>query len=368
MKFMKKLFFILFFFLFLPSPVLAQQNSSQPEYYQAKVTDVITDGTKKVGNQNNLFQKLEVELEDGPDKGKRVQIEHGGMVIITKDQLVKENEKIIVTKTEGSNYRLYDRYRIPNVIWLGILFFAIVLAIAGKKGLGSFAGMAMSLLIIMLFIVPQIINGADPLFISIIGSVVIMIITLYLAHGFSQKTTLALIATCLSLFLTGLLATFFVHITGLSGLGTEDSYSLLQGFGNGINLKGLLLGGIIIGTLGVLDDTTTTQSATIHELAEANPSYSVTTLFKKGMSIGREHIASLVNTLVLAYAGAAIGVFIYISLGLQNNMQPWWVIFNSELLMEEVVRTIAGSIGLILAVPITTILAAFFARNEIKIK
>ncbi len=366
---MKKLLFILLFSLFLPSHVLAQQqNSPKTEYYQAKVTHVIDEGTKKVGNQNNLYQKLEVELENGPDKVKKIQIEHGGMIIITKDQLIKENEKVILTKTEKSDYRFYDRYRIPNVLWLGILFFAIVLIIAGKKGVGSFAGMTISLLIIMLFIVPQIIQGADPLLISIIGSVVIMIVTLYLAHGFSQQTTLALIATCVSLFLTGLLATFFVNIAGLSGLGTEDSYSLLQGFGSGINLKGLLLGGIIIGTLGVLDDTTTTQSATIHHLSEANPSYSVRTLFTKGMTIGREHIASLVNTLVLAYAGAAIGVFIYISLGLKNNMQPWWVIFNSELLMEEIVRTIAGSIGLILAVPITTVLAAFFAKNEIKIK
>jgi uncharacterized membrane protein len=157
-------------------------------------------------------------------------------------------------------------------------------------------------------------------------------------------------------------------MTKLSGMGTEDAYNLLLGSSKAINLHGLLLGGIIIGALGVLDDTTTTQSTTIAELSEANPSYSMKELFNKGMVIGREHIASLVNTLVLAYAGAAMGIFIFIILTLQTKSQPWWVIFNSEVIAEEVVRTLAGSLGLILAVPITTLIASFFAKNEIKIK
>lgn len=370
----KFLLLLLFLCVSLPFPARAQSENPQQvkaEFYKAKVTSIKDEGTKDVGGKKNIFQTLELEILEGPDKGKKITIEHGGILTITNAQKVNKNDKVVLTKSNEGNitqYRLIDRYRLTNILWIVFLFFIIVVGIAGKKGLGSFAGMAISLLIIMTFIVPQIINGADPLLISIIGSILIMMITLYLAHGVSQKTTLALVATCLSLLLTGFLAVFFVSVAGLSGLGTEDAYSLLQGFGGSLNFQGLLLGGIIIGTLGVLDDTTTTQATTIDELARANPSYSVGTLFNRGMIIGREHIASLVNTLVLAYAGAAIGVFIYLSLGLSSNMQPWWVIFNSELLMEEVVRTIAGSIGLIMAVPITTILAAFFAKNEIKIK
>ena len=132
-----------------------------------------------------------------------------------------------------------------------------------------------------------------------------MVITIYLAHGFNQQTSVAVLATFLCLILTGILAIVFVHLAKLSGLGTEDEYSLLQGFNNTINLQGLLLGGIIIGALGVLDDVTTTQVATVYTLADANPKYTVRDLFEKGMLIGKEHISSLVNTLVLAYAGVS---------------------------------------------------------------
>jgi uncharacterized membrane protein len=215
--------------------------------------------------------------------------------------------------------------------------------------------------------VPQILAGNDPLIVSIIGSLAIMLITLYLAHGFTSRTTIAVVATFLSLVLTGIIAVIAVSVSKLSGLGSEDAYNLLMNTGKTINVQGLLLGGIIIGSLGVLDDTTTTQSTTVAELAHANPVYSMRQLFTSGMVIGKEHIASLVNTLVLAYAGAAIGIFIFIIISLQTHSQPWWVIFNSEIIAEEIVRTLAGSMGLVLAVPITTLLAAFFAKHEIKI-
>lgn len=360
-----KLFFLLFSFLFVfPSVVSAQSTDN---FYKAEVIEIKKSGTKDIGEKKNLFQTVRLKILDGPQKNSFVEVEHGGMLVITTDQMVKKGEKIIVTRSEDGSVRIYDRYRLPNVVFLAFLFLIATIVVAGKKGVGSFVGMVISLVIIMGFIVPQIIQGSNPLFISIIGSAIIMVLTLYIAHGFSQRTTIALTATTLSLVLTGVLATLFVSFAKLSGLGTEDSYSLLQGLGPSIQFQGLLLGGIIIGTLGVLDDTTVTQATTIAELSSANPSYSMKKLIQRGMIIGREHIASLVNTLVLAYAGAGIGVFIYISIGLSNNMQPWWVIFNSELLMEEVVRTIAGSLGLIAAVPITTILAAFFAKNEIKI-
>jgi uncharacterized membrane protein len=192
-------------------------------------------------------------------------------------------------------------------------------------------------------------------------------VTMYLAHGFGTQTHIALSATALSLFLTALFSILFVSLAKLSGMGTEDAYSLQQGFGQVINFRGLLLGGIIIGALGVLDDVTTTQAAAIHELHETNPKASFEDLFRKGMRVGQTHIASVINTLVLAYAGASIGIFIYLHLGIKQDIQPLWVMLNSEVIMEEVIRTLAGSLGLILAVPITTLLAAFFAKNTIKI-
>lgn len=369
-KLLQLLFVFILSFIVLAPPSFAQEPPPQ-EFFKAKVLSIKQEGTKDVGGKKNLFQIVVVQSQEGSEKNNTFEIEYGGTVIITKDQLLKTGETVIVNKTslgQEDIYRITDTFRLPTLLWFIAGFFIVVLLFAGRKGLGSLIGMLLSLGVIMLFIVPQILSGADPLFITIVGALFIMVTTIYLAHGFSQQTTVAVVSTFISLVLTGVLSILFVKLASLSGLGSEDNYNLLQGFGTTINFQGLLLGGIIIGSLGVLDDTTTTQSTTISELAHANPKYTVQELFKRGMIIGREHIASLVNTLVLAYAGAAIGVFIYIHIGLQNNMQPWWVIFNSELLSEEVVRTLAGSIGLILAVPITTLLASFFTKYSIKVK
>jgi len=367
---LKLLFFIVLLFSLVPLPVFAQNASYSQGFQKAKVISIDKEGLKEVGGRKNPFQQLTLELISGEGKGSKITIEHGGGVVIAASQKVRIGETLIVTKiTQGnkSTYSVIDRYRLPSLLTITLIFFLIITLLTGKKGLGSIAGLIVSLLIIVLFIVPQILAGNDPLIVSIIGSLAIMLITLYLAHGFTSRTTIAVVATFLSLVLTGIIAVIAVSVSKLSGLGSEDAYNLLMNTGKTINVQGLLLGGIIIGSLGVLDDTTTTQSTTVAELAHANPVYSMRQLFTSGMVIGKEHIASLVNTLVLAYAGAAIGIFIFIIISLQTHSQPWWVIFNSEIIAEEIVRTLAGSMGLVLAVPITTLLAAFFAKHEIKI-
>ncbi|MBI5044866.1 MAG: YibE/F family protein [Candidatus Levybacteria bacterium] len=363
----KTLIAFLFLFLFT-SQAFAQSPTSS--YVKAKVESVIEEGTKNISGKQNIYQKISVSILDGADKGKKLTLDYGGGTLITAQQKLHPGETVVITKLSQDKKTVYvvsDRYRLPGIALFTIIFVACVLVLTGKKGLGSLAGLAISLFIIVGFIVPQILSGSDPLFTSILGSLIIMITTLYLAHGFNSKTTIALVSTFISLVLTGILAIISVHISKLYGLGSEDAYNLLLGSPTTINLQGLLLGGIIIGALGVLDDTTTTQSTTVAELAEANPNYTMSMLFQKGMIIGKEHIASLVNTLVLAYAGAGIGIFIVIILSLQNHSQPLWMIFNSELLSEEIVRTLVGSLGLVLAVPITTLLASFFAKHEIKI-
>lgn len=366
--------FFLFFFLALFSlPALAQKPPApvKPIYMKAVVLQIIKEGERKVGGDQNIFQQISVKVLDGPEKGKQLLIENGGKFNIISSQKVNVGETLILSKTQYQpgkiNYAVADKYRLDMLFMVVFGFFVFVLLLSGKKGLGAIAGMFISLGVIIFFIVPQILSGSDPLLISIIGSIFIMLTSIYLAHGISQQTTVAIGATTISLIATALIAIGFVKLTQLTGLGSEDIYSLSQGFKYTINFKGLLLGGIIIGALGALDDVTTTQAATIYTLAKADPKSNFQTLVAQGLSIGREHIASLVNTLVLAYAGASIGVFIFIIISIQNNSQPLWLILNSEVLVEEIVRTLAGSIGLILAVPLTTVLAAFFAKYNLKI-
>jgi uncharacterized membrane protein len=184
----------------------------------------------------------------------------------------------------------------------------------------------------------------------------------YIAHGVSIKTTVALISTAISLFIATFLSLIVVQITYLIGLGNQNSYALQLATMHQINPQGILLGGIIIGTLGALNDITTTQSVTVFTLAKENPKQSFSQLFWKSMHIGREHIISMVNTLVLAYAGSSFAIFLFFSFNPANL--PWWLLLNDQLTMEEIIRALIGSSALILAVPITTLLASHIAHSK----
>ncbi len=290
---------------------------------------------------------------------------YGDMVSITQNQEVTSGQTIVLMKSatpRQTTYQIVDNYRLTNLYPIAILFLVVVLLVTRLKGLGAIVGLAISLAVIIAFIVPQILAGQDPLLASIVGALFIMVATMYLAHGFSQKTNIALIATSLALVLTGILSYVAVHMTFLNGLGSEDAASLQFGSTGTINFQGLLLGGIIIGSLGVLEDITTGLAASIQELSLANHKLKFRQLVGSGLRIGSEHIAALVNTLVLAYAGVGLPIFLF--LVINPNHQPLWFIINSELIMEEIVRTLAGGIGLILAVPLTAIFAAWAFQQK----
>ena len=364
-------YFFLFLFLALVFNTHAFAQSQPPilkqVYVKAHVLKIDSESLKMVDNVKNIYQKIEVEILEGFDKGKTVTIESGKDTTLSPSQVVKVNQEIILTKIKLPNqklgYQVYDAYRINEMVYIFIAFLVIVIALAGWKGLGSVAGLAISLAIIFMYVVPQILAGADPLFVSIYGSLAILLLTTYLAHGVSKQTTVALIATFLSLMLTAILSSFFVKLTHLSGY-TEETASLQFGATSKINIQGLLLGGIIIGTLGALNDITTTQAAAVFELAKTDRALKFGQLFKKSFSIGREHVVSMVNTLVLAYAGSALSLFLFIIL---NPLKlPLWVMINSEDISDEVVRTISGSIGLVLVVPVVTLMAVIVCNKEFK--
>ncbi len=360
--------FVLFAFLFLlPAGAFAQQPPQQ-EILKAEVTKIVTEGEIiPPYGKTQQYQTVQITLLDGNDKGKTITIDHGKMTTLREQEKVTLGEKIVVAKMStpgGTQYQIVDKYRLDTLLPILFIFFALILAMSRLKGLGAILGLFISLGVILLFIVPQILAGHDPVVISIIGACIIMATTIYLAHGFSRKTHIALASTAISLVLTGLLAALFVNITKLTGLGSEDAFSLLIGPAETINFRGLLLGGIIIGALGVLDDITTSLSATVEEIKKANPSYTFMQLARSGLRVGSEHISSLVNTLVLAYAGAGLPLFLFLVLNPQHF--PVWAILNSELMMEEIVRTITGSFGLVLAVPLTTLLSAWIVSRKKK--
>jgi uncharacterized membrane protein len=358
--------FFVYLFLFIPFTHAQTPPSPTEHYYKATVIAIVKETVTQTDGMQTLQQTIKVHVVDGPLQGKDVVIERGDDVAVIHSQQISKGTTVIINETlspgQQPHYSIADVFRLNYLVYIGIAFFAFTFLVAGWKGFGALCGLIISIGIIMFGIVPAILHHVDPLIACIAGALVILVTTTFIAHGFSKATAIAVSATFLSLLGTILFSLFAVHIAHMTGLGTEDSYMLNINPTQQINPKGLLLGGIIIGALGALNDITTTQVAAINALHQTNPKAAIMHLIEQGFFIGREHIISLVNTLVLAYAGSALAVFIFFALNPSNL--PWWVIINNETVSEEIIRSIAGSFGLVLAIPIATILAAWLATQQ----
>jgi uncharacterized membrane protein len=222
--------------------------------------------------------------------------------------------------------------------------------------------MGISFLVIFIFILPKISAGANPVGIAILGALMIIPPTFFLSHGLNKKTLVAMGGTLIALIITGILANIFVEAAKLTGFASEEAGFLQVAKGGAINMKGLLLAGIIIGLLGVLDDVTVSQAAIVFQLKEANDRLKFNQLYQRAMRVGQDHIASMINTLILVYAGASLPLLLLFL----DNPHPFSEVVNYEIIADEVVRTLVGSIGLILAVPLTTLIASLAASAEKK--
>jgi uncharacterized membrane protein len=343
-----------------PAPVLAQVTQSE-EFFRAKVVEIVEEGEQEMLGISAPFQVVHLMPIEDVQSEVQIKVLHGQDYSIDASRRVSVGDIVVVASMidpMGSErvYQIAEPYRLDTLLTLVLVFFVSVIGIARWQGVGSIIGLALSIAVIAGYIIPGIIDGRDPLWTSVSGAVMIMLTTIYLAHGFSKRTTLALLATTITLVGIGVLAAVCIVVFRLSGFGSEDAYSLKLG-AQFLNFRGLLLGGIIIGALGVLDDITTSLCASVYEVSRANPAYRARQLFKSGIAIGREHVVSLVNTLALAYIGVSLPLFIM--LAINPNQYPLWVILNSEMMIEEIMRTLVGSMGLLAAVPITAALAAF---------
>ncbi|MEE6272569.1 YibE/F family protein [Georgenia wangjunii] len=258
----------------------------------------------------------------------------------------------------GSPYVYWDFERSSPVVALAILYAAVVLLVARWRGLAAMAGLAASLAVVVAFILPAIMLGHSPLLVALVGASAMMFVSVYLAHGISIRTTTALLGTFLGLAATTGLATWGTRSANLTG-STSDSSLMLMGTFPGLSLRDLLLCGIVIAGLGALNDVTITQASAVWELHAADPAMPRRQLMRRGMRIGRDHIASTVYTLAFAYVGTALPVLLVA--GLFDRA------FTDTLMAgeiaEEIVRTLVSSIGLVLAIPATTAIAAALVRT-----
>ncbi|WP_334144516.1 YibE/F family protein, partial [Rhabdothermincola sp.] len=250
-------------------------------------------------------------------------------------------------------YSFSDFQRTQPLLLLGALFVVAVVLFARWQGVRALAGIVVSFVVLLVFLLPSLLRGNPALPVALVATVIIAFLALYLAHGVTLSTTVALAGTLASLAVIAVFGQAFVALTRLTGLTGEEA-QILRITAEAVDLRGLLVAGIVVGALGVLDDVTVTQVSAVVQLRRANPSMSRVALYRSALKIGRDHIASTVNTLVLAYAGASLPILLlYTEAG-----QPWARVTAGELVAMEIVRTLVGSIGLIVAVPITTALAA----------
>ncbi len=324
---------------------------------EGTVTRILEDRTLPSQRGDIHLRRFEVAID-----GRREVIEYSKESLAAGPHLPEAGDRILVGVTPGPDGDIYyfADYARRTPLWLMAALFAVLVVLVGRvQGVWSLVGMAASLLVILRFIIPGILAGHSPVLISVLGALLIMLPALYLAHGVDRKTTVALAGTAASLLITAALAALSITLFRLTGT-ADEAVTTLQSLSEGrINPEGLLLAGIIVGALGVLDDVTVAQASTVFELRRANAQLSGVELYRRAMNVGRDHIASTVNTLVLAYAGASLPLLILLASG----TEPAGTLISREFLATEIVRTLAGSIGIVAAVPVTTALAAWLAGS-----
>lgn len=372
---MKKVFriflpFLLVVFLWA-SPIFAQNNSSD-EIFEAEVIEIVNFGQESYDGELMDFQELKIRITKGFEEGeekilKNTAVQGDLYQVLYQKYAVGDKLRVYsINRIDGENiYSIMGKTKRPGLVTLTVIFLIVVLVVGRIWGALSVLGMGVSFLVIFKMIIPMIINGINPVFSAFLGSLIIIPITFYISHGFNTKTHVGVVSTTIALLFTGMMAVYFVGAVNLTGYASEEAGFLHVERQGSIDITGLLIAGIIIGTLGILDDVTIGQASVVQQLYLANKKMSIWKLFKQGMKVGQDHVSSMVNTLVLVYAGSSLPLLL-LFFDANKSVSD---IFEFELIAEEVVRMLVGSIGLVLVAPLATLMAAWaFSRKRINTK
>ena len=327
----------------------------------AQVVDVLSQEVKNIPgtDTSTTYQEIKIIILSGPEKGEKVTVENDYLKL-------EEGEKFYVTHytsaLDGTDYyQVSEPYRLPWLWALGALFLLTVGVFGGRQGLRGLVSLVGSLLLVFFVLFPAIIAGYSPVLVSIGVALVITTVGSYVTHGFTRTTTAAVVGMGVTILATGALAFFSVHGAHLSGFTNEETVYLNFNTRGTLDLVGLVLGGILIGLLGVLYDAAIGQAVAVDELYRAAPESTRKRVYTRALRIGREHIGALVNTLAIAYVGAALPLLL---LFYQSAGESIAIIANRELFATEIIRTIVGSIGIVLAVPVTTFISVLFLHGH----
>ncbi len=342
--------------VFFPSfSKAAELMQDQITIVHAKVVEIVSESEKILSwNDTKLStQTIRVQIIEGSNKNKEIVFDND-YVMLEKDDVFYLSYTI---QSDGKEfYSVFEPDRTPILTFFAILFIALVLIFGGIQGLRGLLSLALSLLVIIFVLLPGVLHGYSALLISIGVSSLIIIFGSYITHGFNKTTSSAVLGMIATVIVTGIMAYFAVYKSRLTGVTADETIYLNFNTGGSIDLIGLLMGGIIIGLLGVLYDVSIGQSISVEELHKIAPHIDRWTIYKRAIRIGREHIGALVNTLAIAYVGASLPLLL---LFYSSADSSFMMIINREVFATEIIRILIGSIGLVLAVPITTLLAVY---------
>lgn len=355
---------LLFSLIFLISPVLLDAQelvTDKVDIVLAKVIEIVKEEVKTVSGtdvkSNN--QVLKVKIIEGDENGKEVLIENDFQKLDVGEVFYLRHQ--YGGMEENNFYSFVEPYRLPQILVLLLMFLGAIFMFGGLQGVRGLVSLIGSLILIIYILIPGILRGYSPLWVTIIVSSLIIVLGSYITHGFNKTTSSAVIGMIITVLFTGLLAFWAVHFTSLSGFGSEEVVYLNLNTRGSLDILGLLLGGIMIGLLGVLYDVAIGQAISVEELIRIGPNVPKRIIYERAVRIGREHIGALVNTLAIAYVGVALPLLLLFS---ETSNVGFLKIINGEMFATEIVRTLIGSIGLILAVPITTFVAVWMLMKN----
>ncbi|MFM2381880.1 MAG: hypothetical protein RLZZ76_647 [Candidatus Parcubacteria bacterium] len=350
------------FFMMGSTSVAAQEvHQDLKEIVSAEITKVITEADREIeGTETSAFvQTLEARILSGTKEGLLVTFENELIPLEVGDDVYLHYIKNI----HGDEYFIFTDFKRHTQLWvLGALFVALLLVFSGWHGFRALFSLALSIGAIVFGLVPLMLAGWNPILVSLLVSAVVLAVVLYFTHGFNSRSTIAFLGTFGAVLVTCAIAWVSVSTMRLTGFGSDASVSLNFATRGTLDFGGLLLGSIIIGILGMLDDVSITQVSVVRQLKRANKTFDGYQLYSRAIEVGKDHLGSLVNTLALAYVGVSLPLVLLFA----NADAPLLLTLNQEVVAAEFVRIIVGSIGLILAVPLTTLLAAvYFGKREV---
>ena len=344
----------------VPGYVLAQEfHDDVSDVVRAEVVRV-TEAEQRLipgTDTEHLYQTVEARLLEGEDVGQIVTVENDFLELEIGDRFFAIHY-VFIDGTE--QFSVQDIDRRGKVLVLIGLFAMVVIAFGGWYGLRALMSLAVSLAVLMFVLIPGLLGGWNPLIASFLVATFVLAGALFMTHGVNRESTIAFLGTTCAVGVTLVLAAFSVSWADLSGFASEESVSLNFGTRGSIDLVALLVGGIVIGAIGVLDDIAITQVAVVRELMAINATLSRREVFVRAMRVGREHVGAVINTLALAYVGVSLPLMLFMHITPASHS----MVVNMEIIATEIVRTVVGSIGIVLAVPIVTLLAVRFLRRR----